>query len=113
MLSLIYLKTTHGLHPPAWNTEEAMNTIVNELMPFQYKVDFGSVEKAKLKGGVMVDQIIRNMEASVNGDLVNSTKMFLYSAVLSCNVFGPFGLKCQSTNNFTIVFSTTTTLSCF
>ena len=46
---MVLFQTTHNLTPPAWNTEEAMNTIVNELIPFQYYIDFGSVEKAKLK----------------------------------------------------------------
>ena len=31
----------------------------------------------------MVDQIIKNMEASIDGELENKTKMFMYSAVIN------------------------------
>ena len=31
----------------------------------------------------MVDQIIKNMEASIGGELENKTKMFMYPAVIS------------------------------
>ena len=84
-MTLVTFQTTNGLTPPTWNTKEAMDKIVQELIPFQYHIDFGSVERAKLKGGVMVDQIILNMEAALNGDLDNRTRLLVYSGV-SANV---------------------------
>ena len=46
---IFVFQITHGLTPPSWNTEEMMNTISTELIPFQYYIDFGTTEKAKLK----------------------------------------------------------------
>ncbi len=40
---------THGLAPPDWIREDDMDTVVTELIPFQYRIDFGSVEKTRLK----------------------------------------------------------------
>ena len=31
----------------------------------------------------MVDQIIKNMETSISGELENKTKMFMYSTVIN------------------------------
>ena len=50
---IFMFQITHGLTPPSWNTEEMMKTISTELIPFQYYIDFGTTEKAKLKVGVI------------------------------------------------------------
>ncbi|KAK2819650.1 hypothetical protein Q7C36_021296 [Tachysurus vachellii] len=78
----LFCEKKHGLLPPAWVTPDVMKTL-KLLKNFSFQIMFGVYkreEKCRLQGGVLLDQIIKNLSAAAFLNLNQQLKMIMYSA---------------------------------
>ncbi|XP_018417639.1 PREDICTED: lysosomal acid phosphatase isoform X4 [Nanorana parkeri] len=74
-------RTKHNLSLPSWATPEVVAQLV-ELKDFSFRFLFGIIEqekKARLQGGVLVAQILKNMTAAAH-DATSGLKLIAYSS---------------------------------
>ncbi|KAM9493699.1 lysosomal acid phosphatase isoform 2-T2 [Clarias gariepinus] len=78
----LFCEKIHGLSLPAWVTPDVMKTL-KVLKNFGFQIMFGVYkreEKCRLQGGVLLDQIIKNLSAAATLNLDQQLKMIMYSA---------------------------------
>ncbi|KAI5630255.1 lysosomal acid phosphatase precursor [Silurus asotus] len=78
----LFCEMKHGLTPPAWVTPDVMKTL-KLLKNFGFQTLFGVYkreEKCRLQGGVLLDQIIKNVSAAATSTSNQQLKMIMYSA---------------------------------
>ncbi|NP_001121203.1 lysosomal acid phosphatase S homeolog precursor [Xenopus laevis] len=77
----LFCEKTHNFSLPTWATADVLSKL-NKLKDFSFVFLFGvheRVKKARLQGGVLVDQILKNMTAAAN-NASNGLKLLAYSA---------------------------------
>ncbi|XP_051771038.1 lysosomal acid phosphatase-like [Ctenopharyngodon idella] len=77
----LFCESKHGKLPPDWVTPDVMETL-KVLNDFSYQIMFGVYkrkEKSRLQGGLLLDQIIKNLSAAAS-DNKQKLKMMVYSA---------------------------------
>ncbi|KAK3509983.1 hypothetical protein QTP70_024326 [Hemibagrus guttatus] len=78
----LFCEKKHSLSPPAWVTPDVMKTL-KQLKNFSFQILFGvykKEEKCRLQGGVLLDQIIKNISAAATLNSNHQLKMIMYSA---------------------------------
>ncbi|TSY13802.1 Lysosomal acid phosphatase [Bagarius yarrelli] len=78
----LFCEKMHGLSLPAWVTPDVMETL-KLLKNFGFQILFGFYkreEKCRLQGGILLDQIIKNLSAAATSSLNQQQKMIMYSA---------------------------------
>ncbi|MCJ8747479.1 hypothetical protein PDJAM_G00153930 [Pangasius djambal] len=78
----LFCEKKHGLSPPAWVTPDVMKTL-KLLKNFGFQIMFGVYkreEKCRLQGGVLLEQIIKNLSAATTLNSNQQLKMIMYSA---------------------------------
>ncbi|XP_018417638.1 PREDICTED: lysosomal acid phosphatase isoform X3 [Nanorana parkeri] len=78
---ILFCETKHNLSLPSWATPEVVAQLV-ELKDFSFRFLFGIIEqekKARLQGGVLVAQILKNMTAAAH-DATSGLKLIAYSS---------------------------------
>ncbi|XP_053304332.1 lysosomal acid phosphatase [Spea bombifrons] len=77
---ILFCEKTHNMSLPSWATPE-VRARLSDLKDFSFRFLFGihkQVQKARLQGGVLVHQILKNMAAAHNTS--NELKLIAYSA---------------------------------
>uniref|UniRef100_A0A671RVP2 Lysosomal acid phosphatase n=1 Tax=Sinocyclocheilus anshuiensis TaxID=1608454 RepID=A0A671RVP2_9TELE len=78
----LFCEAKHGMRPPDWVTSSAMETL-KVLKNFGFQILFGVYkrkEKCRLQGGLLLDQIIKNLSNAAAPDSKQEVKMMVYSA---------------------------------
>ncbi|XP_066514550.1 lysosomal acid phosphatase-like isoform X2 [Hoplias malabaricus] len=78
----LFCEEKHGMTPPDWVTPEVMNTL-QILKNFGFQIMFGTYkreEKSRLQGGLLLDQIIKNISAAATLVSGGQLKLIMYSA---------------------------------
>ncbi|XP_048025883.1 lysosomal acid phosphatase-like isoform X2 [Megalobrama amblycephala] len=78
----LFCESKHGKVLPDWVTPDVMETL-KVLNDFSYQIMFGVYErkeKSRLQGGLLLDQIIKNISSAAASDNEQKTKMIVYSA---------------------------------
>ncbi|XP_053472580.1 lysosomal acid phosphatase [Ictalurus furcatus] len=78
----LFCEQKHGLPPPAWVTPDVMDTL-KLLKNFGFQLLFGIYkreEKCRLQGGLLLDQIIKNLSDAATLNSNQQLKMIMYSA---------------------------------
>lgn len=78
----LFCEAQHGKKAPDWVTQDVMQTL-KLLKNFGFQILFGVYkrkEKCRLQGGLLVDQIIKNLSIAAATDSQNKVKMIVYSA---------------------------------
>ncbi|KAI1889606.1 hypothetical protein AGOR_G00164650 [Albula goreensis] len=78
----LFCEAMHHLPPPAWVTPEVMEKL-RRLKDFSFQIMFGFFkreEKSRLQGGVLLNQILKNITDSTVLDSKKLLKMIVYSA---------------------------------
>ncbi|KAL7831280.1 hypothetical protein SRHO_G00307830 [Serrasalmus rhombeus] len=78
----LFCEEKHGMTLPDWVTPEVMNTLWI-LKNFGFQIMFGVYkreEKARLQGGLLLDQITKNFTAAATLGSSGQLKMIMYSA---------------------------------
>lgn len=78
----LFCESMHGLSLPAWVTPNVMETL-KLLKNFGFQILFGVYkreEKCRLQGGLLVDQIVRNLSAATTLNADQQLKMIMFSA---------------------------------
>ncbi|XP_076864774.1 lysosomal acid phosphatase isoform X2 [Brachyhypopomus gauderio] len=78
----LFCEEKHGKVPPSWVTPEVMKTL-SLLKNFSFQMMFGiykRVEKCRLQGGLLLDQIIKNLTLAATPNSTEKLKMIMYSA---------------------------------
>ncbi|KAG8564601.1 hypothetical protein GDO81_016526 [Engystomops pustulosus] len=77
---ILFCESKHNLSLPSWATKEVLERLV-ELKDFSFRFLFGIIEqeqKARLQGGVLVSQILKNMTAAAH-NASDGLKFIAYS----------------------------------
>ncbi|XP_052416668.1 lysosomal acid phosphatase [Carassius gibelio] len=78
----LFCEANHGMRPPDWVTSSVMETL-KVLKNFGFQIMFGVYkrkEKCRLQGGLLLDQIIKNLSNAAALDSKQKVKMMVYSA---------------------------------
>ncbi|XP_016386224.1 lysosomal acid phosphatase-like [Sinocyclocheilus rhinocerous] len=78
----LFCEAKHGMRPPDWVTSSVMETL-KVLKNFGFQIMFGVYkrkEKCRLQGGLLLDQIIKNLSNAAALDSKQKVKMMVYSA---------------------------------
>uniref|UniRef100_A0A8C1IJ15 Lysosomal acid phosphatase n=1 Tax=Cyprinus carpio TaxID=7962 RepID=A0A8C1IJ15_CYPCA len=78
----LFCEAKHGMRPPDWVTPSVMETL-KMLKNFGFQILFGIYkrkEKCRLQGGLLLDQIIKNLSNAAAPDSKQEVKMMVYSA---------------------------------
>lgn len=78
----LFCEAKHGMKPPSWVTPDVMATL-EVLKNFGFQIMFGVYkrkEKSRLQGGLLLDQIIKNISAAADPGSKQEVKMIVYSA---------------------------------
>ncbi|TRY85776.1 hypothetical protein DNTS_014586 [Danionella cerebrum] len=78
----LFCEAKHGKPPPEWVTSDVMPTL-KLLKDFGFQMLFGVYkrkEKCRLQGGLLVEQIIKNLSAAAIQESEQKLKMIVYSA---------------------------------
>lgn len=78
----LFCEEKHGMRPPDWVTSSVMETL-KVLKNFGFQTLFGVYkrkEKCRLQGGLLLDQIIKNLSNAAALDSKQKVKMMVYSA---------------------------------
>uniref|UniRef100_A0A673I8M3 Lysosomal acid phosphatase n=1 Tax=Sinocyclocheilus rhinocerous TaxID=307959 RepID=A0A673I8M3_9TELE len=78
----LFCEAKHGMRPPDWVTSSVMETL-KVLKNFGFQILFGVYkrkEKCRLQGGLLLDQIIKNLSNAAAPDSKQEVKMMVYSA---------------------------------
>ncbi|XP_016299408.1 lysosomal acid phosphatase-like isoform X1 [Sinocyclocheilus anshuiensis] len=78
----LFCEAKHGMRPPDWVTSSVMETL-KVLKNFGVQILFGVYkrkEKCRLQGGLLLDQIIKNLSNAAALDSKQKVKMMVYSA---------------------------------
>ncbi|KAK9966012.1 hypothetical protein ABG768_005065 [Culter alburnus] len=79
----LFCESKHGKVLPDWVTTD-VNETLKVLNDFSYQIMFGVYErkeKSRLQGGLLLDQIIKNISSAAASHNEQKTKMIVYSAV--------------------------------
>ncbi|XP_050970542.1 lysosomal acid phosphatase isoform X2 [Labeo rohita] len=78
----LFCEAKHEKRPPDWVTPSVMETL-KVLKNFGFQILFGVYkrnEKCRLQGGLLLDQIIKNLSNAAQPDSKQKVKMIMYSA---------------------------------
>ncbi|XP_056601050.1 lysosomal acid phosphatase [Triplophysa dalaica] len=78
----LFCEEMHGMKPPSWVTPDVMGKL-EVLKNFGFQILFGVYkrkEKSRLQGGLLLDQIIKNLSAAAAPSSKQEVKMIMYSA---------------------------------
>ncbi|XP_015223628.2 lysosomal acid phosphatase-like isoform X1 [Lepisosteus oculatus] len=78
----LFCESQHNMTLPSWVTQTVMDKL-RDLSDFSLKALFSvhkRVEKARLQGGVLLGQIVRNLTKAARNDSALPKKMMVYSA---------------------------------
>ncbi|XP_051579789.1 lysosomal acid phosphatase isoform X1 [Myxocyprinus asiaticus] len=78
----LFCEAKHGMQPPPWVTPNVMEKL-GVLKNFGFQIMFGVYkrkEKCRLQGGLLLEQIIKNISAAAAPDSKQEVKMIVYSA---------------------------------
>ncbi|XP_016092699.1 lysosomal acid phosphatase [Sinocyclocheilus grahami] len=78
----LFCEAKHGMRPPDWVTSSVMEAL-KVLKNFGFQILFGVYkrkEKCRLQGGLLLDQIIKNLSNAAAPNSKQEVKMMVYSA---------------------------------
>ncbi|KAM4720804.1 lysosomal acid phosphatase [Rhinophrynus dorsalis] len=78
---IMFCEKTHNLSLPSWASADVLERL-RKLKDFSFRFLFGihqRIQKARLQGGILVNQIVKNMTAAAHNS-TNRLKLIAYSA---------------------------------
>lgn len=77
IFSTLAIEKRRGLELPEWVTEDVFNTL-KAITQDSFRLSYNTTKIQRLRGGVVIGDVVKNMKEKLNGELDPMKKVFFY-----------------------------------